>query len=273
MPTKSDTTAISDIATQGLNTALGGAPSSGDDVVVGENNVYTASGGQNMGTNLNSLTWQASQRGDATGIKFNCTGGNVYFGGGGRNYSGSSIGSAAVWLNTIFDLASNGRFDLSDVTLTTARIKRGDIRVGADGVVTTAYCTGGSLYLVPGTAATTIEVSGDAALNLQRDVGTLRIQATGKATIDSTTCTPTLVEMQSKDCSLTLKRCGTITALGVAAGGAKGTLDLSTAAYPVTVSTLYESSDLTIILPRHNPDVLISSSPNTANGLAQRILR
>lgn len=267
MATRTDTVTV-DSAAAGLLTAVGGTVTANDTVWIGKDQLYTYAGAQNLGQDLVLVGIQASHRKRITGLKFNATAGAVKLNGAGDLYEISSLGSAAVHADVQVDLAGPGRVNYSDATITALRVVRGMFQAGTDCVVTNCYCSGGETHLLSGASAgTTFQFSGDAIGRVDRDVATINAKDRAKVIINSSTCTPA-TGIFPEGGTVEFHECGTVAAIGVAAGGAEGVLDFSRLKFPMTVSAIYHSKKLTIILPRHAPDLVTFSSTNTANGNA-----
>jgi len=156
--------------------------------------------------------------------------------------------------------AQNGQVSATACLITTAIVSAGTLLCSDSAAVTTLSQTGGVTFLDKGgTAATTVTLNGGSC-NLNRDVTTANVYA-GQLLIDSTTCTPTTVNLGGSGV-VKIKQGGNITTLNAQSG----TLDLSELAQDITIATGNVGPGLTIIRPRSGAAYTITTQNNTGSG-------
>lgn len=277
MPTLVDNQAIDAIAGgEGLLDALSGSPAGGDTIIIARNQLYTATGRQDMNIDAVLLTVEPSHRKDLTGLQVTASAGEVRLGGSGDLYECASLGAKAVWAScTIAPGGGRTRHVISDVTITALFGKAGGglCTYGSNCDIANAYLSGGEHHLVEaGGAATALLAAGNALLRLDRDSGSLQLDDAARAIVNSTTAVLATLLMTSKSTVFDPRRCGTISTIGAAAGGARGELNFLNLENTLTVTNMYESDELTIVLPRAHPAIVtFTNTPDRTNGRARYV--
>lgn len=260
--------AASDNNTDGLTDELSGTPVAGDTVIVGKNRPYTKSGGQNLGPDvLAAVKVLPSHRSSITGMLAEAA--LIQIAGGGDLYELSSLGSAGV-IAALEIALSGGRSqaEITDAEITQLRHSSGLATYGQDCEVVDGTISGGEAWLVEGgPASDDLEIIGTAICRLDRDADAVTVRDTARLLINSTTVVLASIA-PDRNARVEVAKAGTITAYGAAAKGAAGVLDLSRLEAPITITTLYESWDLLVRLPRGISPVEVFGSRDTTWGRA-----
>lgn len=277
MPTLQDNAQIDAASgSEGLLDALSGTPANGDTVIIARNQLYTATGQQDLNVDLAAHIIMPSHRLEIDGLQFDATTGAVHFGGSGRSYKAASTGAKAVWAAcTVAPGSGTTTHEFSDVTINTLYGQGGGAlsKYGSNADIGNGYFSGGEHHLIEGgAAATALRAMSNTLLRLDRDSGSLQLDDSAKAVVNSITCVLATLLMTSKNTAFDPRRVGNIGTIGAAAGGARGELNFLKLETPFTITTLYESDELTIVLPRAYPGlVTFPASPDRANGRAKYV--
>ncbi len=273
MATVADTANINRGAGQGLLTAIGGTPTAGDTVIIGRNNEYDQSGQQNLGVNLAAVKIQRTHRSRILNMLFTAASGVFYHGGSGPEYTVAGLGTADSIQTVILDPGNpTAKTTFSNFpVMTHVKVRAGHNIFGTDVPVTNVLSTGGDTELLAnGTALTLVQVGKSGLVRVRRDLATGTAFMGGTLEIDDASCTPGTLKPQGG--LIRILRGGNVGTVGASAEVVMGILDLSQLAQPITISTLYEHPDLTIILPRHDPNGMVQiSSANTDQGVSPRL--
>jgi len=225
-----------------LTTAVGGTPGAGDTMKLVQDSINYQAGITLTGT-LTAIIGTSGFSGgfDPNPLAADVTTLTMQWSGPVWRHSGA-IGTA------ILDAAFGGQFAPVSGTTTNLYAKSGTAYYVDSAVLTNGWIAapvGRSVqatFKPCGTAITALTVGNNATVQLERDVTTLNVDG-GEATIDSTTTTPTTVNLRSG--TLRPKACGTTTTLN----GLGGILDLRQLKNDIafTNSNLYPG--LTIYMP------------------------
>jgi hypothetical protein len=180
-------------------------------------------------------------------------------------WSGQNWRHQGAITTLILDAARGGRWTHQSGTITNGHVKNGTLYLPGNGTITNGYiggpASGGAICIldVGGTAPTLLRVGPGGQLYLNRDVGTLTLHG-GNAKVDSTTVTPTQVDLW--DGTLELGAAGDITTLN----GYGGVLDARGLKNSITIATLNGYAPLKILMPRTGGVVLTITTRNDFGG-------
>lgn len=242
-----------------LTTALGGTPGVGDTVKLTQGSIIYQAGIVLTGT-LTAILGTSGWGGgfDPNPLEADVTTLTMQWSGGVWRHKGT-IGTA------ILDAAAGGLFAPVTGTTTNFHGKSGTAFFVDSAVVTNAWVAapvGSSVqatFSTCGTAITALTVGNNATVLLQRNVTTLNHDG-GDTTIDSTTTTPTTINMRNG--TLRPKTMGTCTTLN----GTGGIIDFRQLTADVTFTTANLYAGLTIYMPRPGVTVTFTTRNDFGGG-------
>lgn len=244
-----------------LDTSLGASMVDGDTVLLTQGfDQYT--GGLSHGTvDLAKFHATAGFAGDIASSALDCQTTLGILEWSGRVIRITSTGETLTWDELQINPARGGQVEASSMTITLLYQSAGTFLAADSATVTTAVQMGGqSEYDKGGTAITTATVEGG-TMKLNRDVGTLNLRGTGTCEVNSSTCSPTTINMQGGTFRVN-GLCGNITTLT----GTSGIVDLSMLANDITISTRSLGPGVTILLPRGGAAVTVTTTSNVGSG-------
>lgn len=173
----------------------------------------------------------------------------------------TSTGGTFTWDELQVNPARGGQVEASSITITLLYQNAGTFLAADSATVTTLTQMGGqSEYDKGGTAITTATVQGG-SMKLKRDIGTLNLQGTGVCEVDSSTCSPTTINMQGGTFRVN-GLCGNIGTLT----GTSGVVDLSMLANDITISTRSLGPGVWIKMPLGGAVVTVTTTSNIGSG-------